>query len=256
MNQAAFPVDRSREDARMKVLAIIPARSGSKGIRGKNIRMLKGKPLLAHSIEHALKSKYIDRVIVSTDSLAYAKIAQKFGAEVPFLRPSVLAGDLSTDLEVFKHALHWLAKHENYLPQLCVHLRPTCPMRKVRDIDNMIKLLMENNEIDSVRTVVPAPFTPFKMWFRDPKGLLIPAADRRAAGISLCEPCNSPRQLLPPAYLQNASIDVVRASVILSKNSMTGQKIFGYITNDLFDIDSEEDLRRARLYLRRHSKIK
>lgn len=227
----------------MNILAIIPARSMSKGITNKNIRLLNGKPLLAYSVEQALKSKYINRVIISTDSPMYAKIAEKYGAEAPFLRPSRIAGDLSTDLEVFQHALNSLKKHESYSPEICVHLRPTYPIRKVKDIDAMIGILIKNRNIDSVRSVVLSPLTPFKMWYRDKNGFLSPVAISK-----IREAYNNPRQLLPGTYMQNACIDVIRSKVILEKKSMTGKRIFGYVMDDFFDIDTAEDLRKARGY--------
>ena len=112
----------------VKILAIIPARSGSKRIKHKNIRNFKGKPLLAHSILHSIRSKFIQRTVVSTDSSKYAKIAIKYGAEVPFLRPKNISQDKSTDLQCFSHCLNFLKKKENYIPDLIVHLRPSYPL--------------------------------------------------------------------------------------------------------------------------------
>ena len=150
----------------MKILAIIPARSGSKSIPHKNIRSLSGKPLLAYSIEHAIKSEMINRVIVSTDSEQYAEIARSFGAETPFLRPKEISEDNSNDRDFFIHALTWFKENENYVPDICVHLRPTHPVRKIQDIDEMIKLLISNPDADSVRSVVRNDtYTPYKMWF-------------------------------------------------------------------------------------------
>ena len=216
-----------------EVLALIPARSGSKGIPHKNIRRLTGKPLLAHSIEHALKSKLITRTIVSTDSQSYVEIAREYGAETPFLRPPDISQDLSTDLEVFEHALKWLKKNENYIPDICVHLRPTYPLRKVEDINKVIQVLIDDPSIDSARTVTLAPETPFKMWFRGNNDFLTPVIKT-----NIKDAHNLPRQGLPRVYLQNACIDAVRTEVILKKKSMTGSKIFGYIMNENLDIDS------------------
>ncbi len=229
-----------------KVLALIPARSGSKTIKDKNIRMINRKPLIAYSIEHALQSKLINRVVVSTDSQKYAKIARAFGAETPFIRPQQFAEDFSTDLEVFQHALSWLMENENYQPDICVHLRPTNPIRTPADIDRMIDILIKDERLDSVRSVVAAPVTPFKMWFRDSEGMLKPVAE-----CDIKEAFNAPRQALPQAFLQNASIDVVRTEVILKKKSMTGERIHGYVMNELFDIDTKDELKSARRYLKK-----
>ena len=222
------------------VIAIIPARAGSKSIAHKNIRSIAGKPMLAYSIEHALASRHIRRIIVSTDSEMYAGIARSFGAETPFLRPAKISQDHSTDLEVFAHALHWLGEHENHVPDICVHLRPTHPVRNVADIDAMIDILSENNDLDSVRSVVESPETPYKMWFRGADGLLKPVVQT-----NIREACNQPRQALPPTYLQNASVDVTRSRTILKKKSMTGDAIHGYVMAEIHDIDHEGQLQAA-----------
>ena len=112
------------------VLAIIPARSGSKSVKDKNIRLMDGKPMIAYSIEHAQKANCIDRIIVSTDSEEYAAIARKYGAETPFLRPAEYATDTALDYDVFLHALNYLEEVEGYIPELVVQLRPTYPIRR------------------------------------------------------------------------------------------------------------------------------
>ena len=106
----------------MNILAVIPARSGSKSVKNKNIRLIDGKPMLAYSIEHALKSRLINRVILSTDSEKYAEIGRQFGAEVPFIRPAEFATDTSLDIDVFRHALLWLKENENYEADIVVQL--------------------------------------------------------------------------------------------------------------------------------------
>ena len=224
----------------MGVLAIIPARAGSKTIRHKNIQLVGGKPLIVHSIEHGLQSGLIDRVIVSTDSEEYAEIARSAGAEVPFMRPEEFAQDHSTDLETFKHALEWLRENEGYNPEITVNLRPTFPLRKIEDIDAVITLLKDQENLDSVRSVVSALHTPYKMWFTDDDGILKPIIDH-----DIHDAHNLPRQVLPKTYLQNACIDAVRTSVILEKDSMSGDTIYGYQMEDFFDIDTDQDLRLA-----------
>jgi CMP-N-acetylneuraminic acid synthetase len=227
------------------VLCLIPARGGSKGLPRKNLRSLLGKPLLAYSIEQALSSSSITRTIVSTDDPEIAEVARQFGAEVPFLRPDELAADASTDLDVFVHALKWLAEFENYVPDICVHLRPTHPIRKVEDIDRIIDILLRNPDLDSVRSIAPAPETPFKMWFRHPDGLL-----ENVMHTSIAEAHSLPRQVLPEVFLQNASIDAMRTRVITERNSMTGTKIYGYVMDASFDIDTETDLNKAGDFIR------
>lgn len=220
------------------VVAIIPARSGSKSVKDKNIRIMNGKPMLAYSIEHALASKLIDRVFVSTDSPVYQEIALQYGAEAPFLRPDTISQDKSLDIEVFDHALRWLADNEGYRADICVHLRPTHPVRDPADIDKMVDLLCRSPEIDSVRSVSPAKQTPYKMWLfaDDDSNEMMPLVS-----CNVSEAYNAPRQILPQAYMQNACIDAVRSRTVLEKHSMTGEHIAGYRMNYDFDVDTEED---------------
>jgi CMP-N,N'-diacetyllegionaminic acid synthase len=227
-----------------KVLAIIPARSGSKSVKDKNIREINGKPMIAYSIEHAKASKLINRVIVSTDSEVYAQIVRDYGAETPFIRPAEYAMDTSLDLEVFEHALSFLEKEEGYVPDLVVQLRPTYPIRNVKDIDQMITTMLENESIDSMRCIAPAKEIAYKMWHKDENGTLSPIMK------DIKECYNMPRQELPKVYYQNACIDVIRTEVITKRHSMSGDKIVGYEMEDNFDIDTEEEFRRAEEYLK------
>lgn len=225
-----------------KIIAIIPARSGSKTIIGKNIRLMNGLPLIAYSILQAIESKRIERVIVSTDSDEYRKIALKYGAEVPFLRPSNISDDYSLDIDVFKHTLKWLKDNEGYIPDIIVHLRPTHPIRNINDIDNMINILEKDESLDSVRSVTLSKQTPFKMWQfeSDNSNIIKPIITSH-----INEAYNQPRQLLPKIYMQNACIDVVRSSVIINNNSMNGVNIAGYKTKEDFDIDTETEFLNA-----------
>jgi len=227
----------------MEVLAIIPARSGSKSVKNKNIRPICGKPMLAYSIEHARHSRCITRTIVSTDSADYAAIARKYGAETPFLRPAEYASDDALDYDVFRHALVFLKQDEGYVPDIVVQLRPTYPIRDSVDIDSMVEMLLKDSSADSVRCVAPAKEIPYKMWFMNGQGQLSPVLS------SIKEAYNMPRQKLPEVFYQNACIDVIRTSTILEKHSMSGEKILGYRMGHNFDIDTEEDFRRAADYL-------
>ena len=224
-----------------EVLALIPARSGSKSIPDKNIRSVGGKPLLAWSIQHAQQAECVDRVIVSTDSTLYAEIAKSYGAEVPFIRPAHLAGDSVRDQPVFEHALRWILEAEGRVPSVCVHLRPTSPLRDPSAIDAMVRLLLEHPDADSVRSVTPAPHTPYKMWRVRNDGYLEPLLS--LTGVD--EPYNSPRQALPEVLLQTASVDVVRSAVVLERGSMSGTTILPYLEPNLLDIDSIGELETA-----------
>lgn len=234
----------------MNILAIIPARSGSKSIPNKNIRLIHGKPMLAYSIEHALDSKWINRVIVSTDSEEYAEIARSYGAEVPFLRPAEFAMDNSLDIEVFTYVLNKLKKEEGYEADIVVQLRPTYPIRKISDIDAAIDIILSDQNIDSVRSLAPAKEIPYKMWKMNANGKLEPLMK------DIKECYNMPRQELPKVYYQNACIDVIRPRVILEENSMSGKIIYGYPMEQNYDIDTEEEWLEAEETLRRQAVYK
>ncbi len=226
----------------MNILAVIPARSGSKSIINKNIRLFHGKPMLAYSIEHARQSKYINRIVLSTDSEEYTKIGTEYGAETPFLRPAEYATDTALDIDVFYHCLKFLEDKEDYHADIVVQLRPTYPIREVKDIDAMIEILIKQEHFDSVRSIAPAKEIPYKMWHRKEDGTITPI-------MTDIEECyNMPRQQLPKVYYQNACIDVVRGDVILKKKSMSGKYICGYEMSKNFDIDTEEEFRLAEEY--------
>jgi CMP-N-acetylneuraminic acid synthetase len=228
----------------MNILCIVPARSQSKKLPHKNIKIIAGKPLLAHSIEQSLASKHITRTIVATDSEEYAKISKQYGAEVPFLRSDEVSGDLSTDLETFSYMLGELDKREGYRPDIIVHLRPTSPIRSVVEIDSAIEIMLEDEDIDSVRSLVPSPSSPFKMWLVDETGSMKPAA---TCGLS--EAYNRPRQELPEAYIHNGAIDIIRHKTIMVKKSMTGHNIKPFFMKTYFDIDSSEDFLKTEQFL-------
>lgn len=229
----------------MNILAVIPARSGSKSVPDKNIRKMNGKPMLAYSIDHAKKSKWINRVVVSTDSEKYAEIARAYGAEVPFLRPAEYAEDNSLDIDVFYHVLTELKKREGYEADIVVHLRPTCPFRRVEDIDAMITWMISDSDCDCVRSITPAKEIPYKMWLQGENRKITPFVS------DIPECYNMPRQKLPKVYYQNASIDIIRSRVILEEHSMTGHVIYGYEMADIYDIDTEEEWKTAEEKLKR-----
>jgi len=217
-----------------KILALIPARGGSKGIPCKNIRPFAGYPLISYSIAAGLQAKTVTRVIVSTDDEEIAAVARSFGAEVPFLRPAELAQDKTTDLPVFEHALKWLAENEGYKPDVIVQLRPTSPIRPKDCVDNAVRLLLAHPEADCVRGVVPVGQDPHKMWRIEPEsGRMIPLLT--VEGIA--EPYNAPRQNLPPVYWQTGHIDAIRSATILQKGSLTGELIFPLVLDPSYTVD-------------------
>lgn len=226
----------------LEVLALIPARGGSKSMPRKNLRKIAGKPMVVHSIEHALEAGLVSRVILTTDDEEIAQIGREAGAEVPFLRPVRYAQDRSTDYEFVRHALEWLRDNEGYEVEMVVQLRPTTPVRDVRLIDRAITLFAENSSADSLRAVVPAHFTPYKMWELVDDGYLKPLI--QLSGVS--ESYNQPRQLLPAAYQQDGFLDIVRPQTIFEQESITGSNILPFfLDEESIDIDYENELIKA-----------
>lgn len=207
-----------------QVLALIPARGGSKSVPRKNLLQVAGRPLIVYSIEQALACASVTRCIVSTDDAEIAAVARQAGAEVPFIRPAELATDTATDLEVFRHALLWLDEHEAYRPELVVHLRPTGPVRQVAVVDQAISRMLSTPEADSLRSVMLAEQTPYKMW-RIEEGVLVPV--KKLPGVT--EAHSLPRQKLPLVYWQNGYVDIVRPRTVLEKASMAGELILPFV---------------------------
>lgn len=230
-----------------EILCIIPARSGSKGVKDKNIRLFNGKPIISYTIEQALKCSIKMRVIVSTDSQKYKEIAIKYGAEVPFLRPSFISQDHSNDIEFIKHSIDYLKENYNYYPDFIVHLRITQPLRKVEDINSAIQIFIDNFEkYDSLRSVVEFEKSPFKMYTINNDDQLLEPLFKDFNEIS--EPFNKGRQYLPKTYLHNGYIDIIKTS-ILTNNTISGDKIYPFVMekDQIIDIDSIEDWNKALL---------
>ncbi len=227
-----------------EILAIIPARGGSKGIPRKNIRSFSGFPLISWSIAAAKHSKLVTRVIVSTDDEEIAAVAREWGAETPFLRPAEFAQDRTTDLPVFEHALRWLAENEKYHPDVVVQLRPTSPIRPLNCVDDAVNILLEHPDAQSVRGIVPAGQNPHKMW-RLPAGEQGPMKNLLdVEGID--EPYNAPRQILPNIFWQTGHIDAIRPEAI-QQGSMSGKVMYPLMIDPKFtvDLDNLNDWMRA-----------
>ena len=229
----------------MKIVAIIPARAGSTSIKNKNLIKIKNKPLISFPIIAAKKSILINRVIVSTDSIRIKKVALKYGAEVPFLRPKKISGFLSKDIEYLKHCIKWLKK-EKYYPDLIILLRPTTPFREIRVIDDAIKLI-KKNKCDSLRSVSIAKETPFKMWKK--RGKLI----KPLFGMKDINKTNYPRQKLEKFYWQNGYIDIIKPETIKRFGNELGKKILFYeIKSNIFEIDYKYQLKFADKFLQNY----
>jgi CMP-N,N'-diacetyllegionaminic acid synthase len=234
-----------------KVLAIIPARGGSKGVPRKNIKKILGKPLIAHTIEQAMRSSCISEVVVNTDDKDIARVSKKYGANI-FFRSKKLAQDLTEDLPVFEDHLLKLAKR-NTLPDIVVDLRATAPLRTARRIDEGVKLLMcaGRKKADSVRAVTKVDKHPYKMWkFKDM--YLKPFVGHIVHGIK--EPYNAPRQILPDVHQNNGAMNAFWPETILKKRSMTGRRILGFYMEpwESINIDTEIDFLIAEVLMQKH----
>lgn len=226
-----------------EILAIIPARGGSKGIKRKNLTPFNGVPLIVNSIRHAINSELISRVMVTTDDEEIRMVSIAAGAEAPFLRPKELAEDHVLDLPVFEHALEYLRLNEGYIPKIVVHLRPTAPHREAGWIDHAILMLVNNDDADSVRSVSVPDKHPYRMFSIAKDGYLQSIMKHLHPTPYLLR-----RQDLPSVYYYNCVIDVTRPETILEKKSMTGEKILPYLMNpeEVIDIDSPRDLEIAK----------
>ncbi|MBN1472254.1 MAG: acylneuraminate cytidylyltransferase family protein [Syntrophaceae bacterium] len=224
--------------ANKKILALIPARGGSKRIPRKNVRELWGKPLLAYSIDVALRSKYINRVICTTDDPEIAEIAGHYGAEVPFIRPGEFAADKSGDTEVYLHALAWLREREAYVPDIVTNLRPTNPLRRAEVVDEILGALTRRDDVDSVRSVYRSPISVFLMRTIDDKtGLIACPVDVPRIGAY-----GAAKHPLPQSYVLSSYLDATWSESVLRTKKALGEKMLPYILDENpIDLDTEED---------------
>ncbi len=219
----------------MKVLGLIPARGGSKGVPGKNIKVLCGKPLLAYTAESALSAKRLARTILSTEDETIAEIGRSLGLDVPFMRPVELAEDTTATFPVVLHAITALERQGESYDAVCL-LQPTNPFRRGEDIDNCIDLL-ETSGADSVISVLPVPetYNPKWVYFRSPAGNLVLATGD-------AEPI-ARRQDLPAAFNRDGSIYIVRRNVLTEYGNLYGSRVQGYELDPqrCVNIDTNED---------------
>lgn len=223
----------------MKVLGLIPARGGSKGVPRKNIRPLCGKPLLQYTAEAALNSRSLSKVILSTEDEEIAEVGRACGLSVPFFRPAELAEDATPMLPVIQHALQWMEAEGECFDALCL-LQPTNPLRRSEDVDGCIELL-EKTDSDTVVTVLPVPaeYNPHWVYFKGEGDIL---------RLSTGEPSPiSRRQDLPPAFHREGAVYVTRTQVIKERNSLYGERLAGYLMdpNRSVNIDDATDWERA-----------
>ena len=218
------------------VMAIIPARSGSKGLPDKNVKILAGRPLLAYSIAAAQLATNIQRTIVSTDSEQYASIAREYGAEVPFLRPVEISGDASSDYEFIKHILDWMETNERYQPEYLVHLRPTTPFREPKYIDVAIERMRQSDGATALRSVHEMSSSTYKTFEIEEdylKCVCTGSWDISATG--------RPRQEYKKTYEGNGYVDIIRSSYVLENYKIHGDRVIAYVTPRVFEADTPED---------------
>lgn len=221
----------------MKILGLITARGGSKGIPGKNIKPIAGKPLMAYTIEAAQKSAVLDRLILSTDSGEIASVARRHGCEVPFMRPAELARDDTPHLPVVQHAARRLKEDEGYAPDAIMILQPTAPLRQDFHIRESGELF-EKSGADSLVSVSEAPikYNPCWMFFRDELGYL-----RLSTGQPVKHRIKR-RQDFPTSYITNGAIYLFRTNLLFDAEdpNFYGDKVLGYVMDPKFDISIDE----------------
>lgn len=231
----------------MNILGIIPARSGSTGIKHKNIRDLNGKPLISYTIDAAKKSG-LDRVVFSTDSEEYADIAKRYGIEIPFIRPEEHSTVDAKAIDVVRHALEFFEKEEGWKPDAIMYLQPTSPFRRAERIDEAIELLNNNPEVDSVISVREAIEHPYYMFQPHENEQLKPYVELE----------NRPerRQDLPELFTLNDNILLTRTEYLLVPENRNGLIVNlnnfmpVYISeNEFLDINTERDFRWAEFLL-------
>ena len=220
------------------LVALIPARSGSKGVHNKNLRLLQNRSLLDWSIGAAIESQVISRIVVSTNSVDYAQAAKNAGAEVPFLRPESISQDNSTDLEFVKHALDFF-RAEGEIPDLLIHLRPTTPFRDPKVMDQAIlDGLQRRVGVTSIRSVHKMSESAYKSFEISDSGNLVSTFTK----VRELDPANEGRQSFPTTYSPNGYIDLLYPDFIHNSGLLHGNNVWPIVTENTIEIDDESDL--------------
>lgn len=236
----------------MKIIALIPARSKSERLKNKNILKINKKPLLYYAINSAKKSCLFDKIVVSTDSEKYQKIAKQYGAEAPFLRPKNIAGAKSTDFQWVNHAINYFKKKNIYFNYFFI-LRPTSPFRTSQTIIKAWKLFKKKKP-DSLRAIESCKQHPYKMWIVDNQ-YIKPLFKKK---INKEPAFNNQFKSLPQFFIQNGSIEISKVSILAKNKTISGKKIIPFFTNSLegFDINYKKDIFDARIIYNKKLKNK
>lgn len=220
------------------IIAVIPARSGSKSVPHKNITDLNGYPMLAYSIAVA-RIAGIERVLLSTDCSDYMKIGQQYGAETPFVRPPEYSTDKSSDFDFMNHAMNWVYEKEGQIPEYWVHLRPTTPLRDPLIILDAIEKIRNDMNSTSLRSGHLATESPLKWFMKDDNDYFKPLLNNLSA-----QDTNLPRQHFDDVYIPNGYVDIIRSSFAMNNNQkcIHGSKMIVFETEKVDEIDSIDEL--------------
>lgn len=230
-----------------EILAIIPARGGSKGVPKKNIKPLNGIPLIGYTLQEAKKSKYISRVVVSTDDEEIAQVSKSYHGEVPYLRPKELSTDTSSTADCIVHMINYLKDKENYMPDYICLLQCTSPLRTYEDIDGSIEKLLPT-EFDGVISVCEAETNPYwtNIFQKDKLKYFI------EEGRNITR-----RQDLPEVYRYNGAIYIIKTDIFMKEKTFETDNITGYVMSSYnsVDIDTLMDFKIAELFMKEREEV-
>ncbi len=235
-------------------MALVPARGGSKRLPNKNIRPLRGSPLILYSLELARRSNIFSEIVVSTDSLEISKVVQRGGYVVRNLRPSALATDSSPDIFWVQHALRELLNQSIDEVDYVFILRPTNPFRTIATLNRALEVFANHSWADSLRGMSRSDRHPGKMWKIQDNGQAIPYVSQIESTIPTHD---QPTQNLETIWIQNASLEIIKTSTIQDYNSISGKSIFGFEMpgHEGFDINSQLDWQLAELLIQNSPEI-
>jgi CMP-N,N'-diacetyllegionaminic acid synthase len=227
-----------------RIIGLINARGGSKGVPGKNIKLLKGKPLIGYSIECGLNSRFIDKVLVSTDDANIAEVARSFGADVPFLRPAEFATDTSKQIDAMIHAVDFLERQGENYDIICI-LQPTCPLRTPEDVDATLKLLVDSKADSAITVTEVGGRHPRTLYRQKESGEIFPYLESDNAGVL--------RQDFEALYWRTGAVYAMKRDVLMDQRSLYGKIIVGQIMPEerCFNIDSPFDWNLCEAYMMR-----